>query len=237
VPAGAALARYVGTLHVTTDNTVISNLEVFGDIVIDATNVTVKNTRLISETPSHALRIMERASGFTLTNSEIDGRGSTDNAIYGFGTMLCNNIHDVENGITVSGPSVIRGNFIHDLRAGKIDPHFDGIQVDGGRDIQILRNTVVNNHEQTAAVMLDNYFAGLSNIVVDGNRLIGGGYTVYVDGRFKGGPVIDSTIEITNNEIGGGRYGHFAFYDHRPVVRGNTWVTPQDLANDKAVNP
>ena len=47
--------------------------------------------------------------------------------------------------------------------------------------------------------MLDNYFSGLSNITVDGNRLVGGGYTVYLDGRFGGGTVDDASIQITNN--------------------------------------
>ena len=59
-----------------------------------------------------------------------------------------------------------------------------------------------------------------------GNRLVGGGYVAYVDGRKGGGAVDDSTIRFTNNQIGGGKYGDFSFYDHKPVLSGNTGLTP-----------
>ncbi|MGI0526771.1 hypothetical protein [Rhizobium giardinii] len=221
VTAGAAMTVYNGTYYVTEDNANISNLEVHGDIVIDADNVTMSNVKLVSNTPWHALRVMDDATGFTLQDSEIDGAGSTVNAIYGAGTFLRNDLHDVDNGINVTGPSEIRDNYIHNLR-GAADAHYDGVEVNGGHDIDIIHNTIVNDHGQTSAVMLDNYFGGLSNITVDGNRLVGGGYTVYLDGRFGGGTVDDASIKITNNQIGGGSYGDFALYDDNPVVSGNT---------------
>jgi Ca2+-binding RTX toxin-like protein len=69
--------------------------------------------------------------------------------------------------------------------------------------------------------MLDNYFGGLSNITIDDNRLVGGGYTVYLDGRFGGGTVDDSSIRITNNQIGDGLWGNYSFYDDKPILSGN----------------
>ncbi|KQV33365.1 MULTISPECIES: calcium-binding protein [unclassified Rhizobium] len=221
IASGTAMTKFTGSYHVTQDNAVISNLEVHGDIVIEAKNVTLKNVKLVSDTPWHALRVMDDATGFTLQDSEIDGAGGTVNAIYGFGTFLRNNLHDVENGINVIGPSLIKDNYIHDMRRSA-EAHYDGIEVNGGHDIQILHNTIVNDNDQTSAVMLDNYFGGLSNITVDGNRLVGGGYTVYLDDRFSGGSVDDSSIKITNNQIGGGHYGDFAIYENKPVISGNT---------------
>lgn len=220
VISGTPPTVFYGTYYVRQDNAVISNLEVHGDIVIEADNVTMTNIKLVSDTPWHALRVMDNATGFTLTDSEIDGGGSTMNAIYGFGTFLRNDIHDVENGINVIGPSLIQDNYIHDLRGGS-DAHYDGIEINGGHDIDILHNTIINDHDQTSAVMLNNGFSGLSNITIDGNRLVGGGYTVYLDGRFGGGTVDDGSIRITNNQIGNGYWGDFAFYDDNPVVSGN----------------
>ncbi|HUH49205.1 MAG TPA: calcium-binding protein, partial [Mycoplana sp.] len=52
--------------------------------------------------------------------------------------------------------------------------------------------------------------------------LVGGGYTVYLDGRKGGGTVDDASIKIINNQIGTGQWGKFAFYDDNPVVSGNT---------------
>nr|WP_298103261.1 calcium-binding protein [uncultured Shinella sp.] len=221
VPSGTKMTKYTGSYHVTQDNAVISNLEVYGDIVIEAKNVTLKNVKLVSNTEWHALRVMDDATGFTMQDSEIDGQGKTVNAIYGFGTFLRNNLHDVHNGINVIAPTTIKDNYIHDLR-GDADAHYDGIEINGGHDINIIHNTIINDHDQTSAVMLNNDFGGLRNITIDGNRLVGGGYTVYLDDRFNGGTVDDSTIKITNNQIGDGHWGDFAFYDNKPVVSGNT---------------
>ena len=45
----------------------------------------------------------------------------------------------------------------------------------------ISHNTIINNHTSTSAIMIDNGFGPISDIKVDGNLLIGGGYTVYSD--------------------------------------------------------
>ena len=221
VPPGIALKKYDGTYTVTQDGAVISNLEVHGNIIVEASNVTLKNVRLISKAPWHALQLAEKSSGFILQDSEIDGAGTTVNAVYGFGSFLRNDIHDAENGINVIGPSVIRDNVIHSLRGGP-NAHFDGIEINGGKDIDIAGNVISNTNGQTSAIMLDNYFSGLSNIKIRNNRLVGGGYTVYLDGRFDGGAVDDRSISITGNRIGGGTWGNFALYGHEPLLKGNT---------------
>ena len=66
-------------------------------------------------------------------NCEINGVGTGKrgrSGILGEGTFLNNNIYNVENGIAVTGPSTIQGNYIHDLHASG-SPHYDGIQIDG----------------------------------------------------------------------------------------------------------
>jgi hypothetical protein len=72
---------------------------------------------------------------------------------------------------------------------------------------------------QTAAVMIDNYFGPASDITVDRNRLLGGGYTVYSDGRFDGGPITD--VAFTNNRIGYGHWGHASIDESDPTWSGN----------------
>lgn len=218
--AGVAMTKYNGTLHITQDNAVISNMEINGDIIIDAKNVTVSNVKVNSNGAWTAIKVMDNATGFTLQDSEIDA-GSGGNGVYGFGTFLRNNIHDMENGISLSGPSLVQDNYIHTFR-GSAEAHYDGVEVNGGSNINIVHNTVVNDQNQTSAVMLDNYFGGLSNITVENNRLVGGGYTVYLDARFDGGAVDGSTIKLINNQVGKGAYGDFAIFDSKPVMYGNT---------------
>src|SRR4029079_11255583 len=104
---------------------------------------------------------------------------------------------------------------------GNSDSHYDGIENNGSSNVQILHNTIINNHDQTSAVMLDTYFGDIKNVTVDGNYLYGGGYTIYLDGRFSGGSVDDSSVKITNNYLGGGYWGNYSFYDDHPLLSNN----------------
>ncbi len=223
LPPGVQLEAFVGTLRITQDGAVISNMDITGDVSVEADNVTMKHVRVqaISDDSAYwTVRVLDGADGFTLVESEIDGRGTTHSAINGYGTFLRNEIKGAENGINVTGPSLIQENYIHDLR-NTGEPHYDGIQVDGGSDVRIIGNTIINENAQTSAVMLDNYFSGLSNITVENNRLVGGGYVLYVSSQFSGGPVDNATIKIINNQVGGGYYGDFAFTGTNPINHGN----------------
>jgi len=233
VPSGTQMTTHNGNLTVTADNTVISNMVIYGSVLVDADNVTFKNVKVITS-DFYAVRVMGDAKNFTMQDSEVDGRGTTATAIQGKGTFLRNNIHGAENGIDVpggDGPTLIKDNYIHGLQNTGA-PHYDGIQIDGAHDVTITHNTVVNEHGQTSAIMLSNYWEGLYNITVDNNRLWGGGYTIYLGDGFDGGEVLVDTIKITNNQVGGGGYGDYAFYGLDPVFYGNT-----DLSHNPFTSP
>ena len=228
VPSGTALKAYNGDLIVTTNGAVISGLDIKGAVYINADNVTLVNCRV---TDGNFAVVNIKGRGATVQNCEINGTGTGDNStgINGAGTFIRNNIYNVENGINVTGSVTIKDNYIHDLKAAS-DPHYDGIQIDGGSSNSIIsHNTVINAHDQTSAVMMDNYFGGLSNTTVDNNYLVGGGYTVYLDTRFNGGTVNEASIKISNNKIDSGHYGDFAFFGSHPSVLGNIEVNPGDV--------
>ena len=72
--------------------------------------------------------------------------------------------------------SKLTGNFIHALKATG-SPHYDGIQMDGGQaDVLITGNTVINDWGAAGAVMTNNEFGPITNVVVDGNFLKGGSF-------------------------------------------------------------
>lgn len=230
VPANVVL-KPSGALFITKPDTVISGLDIHGMVVIKAPRVRIVNCR-ISVASFSVVQILPGAFGATVEHSEINGLGHDNegsNGINGQGTFLSDNIYNVENGMNITGPSKIQDNYIHDLLASG-SPHYDGIQIDGGHDIAIIHNTIINSHEQTSAVMIDNYFSAATNIAVDDNRLQGGGYTVYSDGQFKGGPI--QGISFTNNYLGKGRWGFHVFRPNNPVWSGNV-----DLASGKLIGP
>lgn len=221
VPAGVTLTPS-GDVVVNKAGAVISGLDIKGTVYINAPNVTLENCKITSPA-FYVVRVSPGVTGAVVQNCEINGVGTGNDGscgIAGQGTFIGNNIYNVENGIALSsGNSVIQDNYIHDLKASG-SPHYDGIQIDGGiSNVTISHNTVVNPHTQTAAIMIDNYFGPISNIKVDGNLLVGGGYTVYSDAQFSGGSI--TGVSITNNHIGGGYWGPVNFNQSSPVYTGN----------------
>jgi hypothetical protein len=221
VPAGTSLTSS-GTLTITTPETVIDGYEVDGIIMVKASNVTIRNTRVIG-TDFWSILVDDGLTNVRIEDTEVDGQGASgtegSHGIMGPATILRCNISGVENGITPGGGSVLRDNYIHDLGAPG-DPHYDGVQIDGNlSDITIEHNTIILEFPQTSAVMIDNYFGPISNIIVNNNYLAGGAYTVYSDGQFDGGPI--TGVQFTNNRMEKGEYGYASIENNTVVDRGN----------------
>ena len=249
LPDGVILTAS-GDVNVTKAGTVINALDVKGTIWIMADNVTVQNSRITS-TDWTGIWIKPGTTGTVVKDNEILNVGSSPdgaNGIFGSGTFLRNDIHDVENGINVSGASLIQDNYIHDMNAPNVrigtvwgGPHYDGIEINGGvSDVVIRHNTIINDNGQTSAVMINNDFGPVSNIKVDGNFLAGGGYTLYSDGSFSSTDKI-SGVEFTNNELGQGHWGYYYFKGNTPLLSNNdelgtNWPAP-DSTGGTPTNP
>ncbi len=220
IPAGVTLTSS-GNLVITKAGTVISGLDIKGTVYINAPNVTLIDCKITAASFA-VVQIAQGVTGAVVQNCEINGVGTNNdgsNGISGQGTFIGNNIYNVENGINVTGSSVIQDNYIHDLKASG-SPHYDGIQIDGGvSNVTISHNTIINPWGQTSAIMIDNYFGSISNITVNNNLLAGGGYTIYDDGHFNSNPI--TGVSITNNHIKAGQYGATNFNGTNPVYTGN----------------
>lgn len=222
LPTGATINRF-GDVVVGTPGVVLSGLDINGAVYINASNVTVLNSK-VTAAGDYVIKVAPGVTGTIIQNTTIDGTASSregSKGIAGSGTFIANNISSVEDGIFLLGDhnTLIQGNYIHALKATG-SPHYDGIQIEGNVSNVIIRhNTVINDYGQTSALMIDNYFGPISDITVDNNLLVGGGYTIYVDGQFKGGPI--SGVSITNNRMGKGFYGTTNFNKTSPVYTGN----------------
>ncbi len=201
----------------------VDGLDFQGAVTITAPNVTLRNCRITAKSWA-ALDI--RADGVILENCEIDGQaapGIRGVSVSGNNIVIrrCN-IHDVEDGIYLTGSFKIdiENNYIHDLTSHWEGPHFDGIATDGGvSDVVIRGNTVINPHPQTSAIMLSNYFGPVAGVLVERNRLIGGGYTVYADGQFNDSEI--SGVSFVNNRLGRGSHGYASIQRNSPKWSGN----------------
>jgi hypothetical protein len=233
VPAGVTLTPS-SSLVINTPGTVIEGLDIKGSVIINAPNVTLKNCKVTSSGDNVVL-IKPKITGGVIKNCEIDNLSGGGQCIAGQGTFLRNNIHDCADGIDVRGDNtVIQDNFIHRMN-GTADSHLDGIQADGGfSNLTINHNTVINEQNQTSAVMLNNYWGPIDTVTITNNLLVGGGYTVYINevakGQASGGTVTNVTIK--NNRIGRGFWGTFdvrSELGNAPIISGNIGTTIGEL--------
>lgn len=222
IPANTPLNRAT-TLTLNVPGATVSGLDFAGTVSITAPNVTLRNCRIRAD----GWAVLDiRADGVTVENCEIDGQaapGIRGISISGSNVTIRHcNIHHTEDGIYLTGSSKIgiENNYIHDLQSQWDGPHFDGIATDGGiADVLIQGNTIVNPHSQTSAIMLSNYFGPIARVRVEGNRLVGGGYTVYSDGQFGGGKI--RNVSFVNNRMGKGYYGYASMNNNSPDWSGN----------------
>ncbi len=232
VPAGVVL-RSSGSVTVSQAGTVIDGLDISGTVTINASNVTVRRSRITGSDFS-LVYVKDGVTGVVVEDVEINGRGvagtSNSMGVYGPADVFRSNISGVENGVTPFSGSEVRGNYIHHLAAPG-SPHYDGIQIDGGvSDVVVDGNTIdLAEHDQTAAVMVDNYFGPIRNVAISNNFLSGAGYTVYCDGQFSGGSI--SGVSYVNNRILKGYWGVALIRNCAPSWSGNT------DASGKIINP
>lgn len=231
VPPGTELSSVAGDMRIVRDGTVVDGKDVAGNIWIDADDVTIQNTRVTGAGFS-VIQVKAGSRNVTIKDVEVDGKGlqAGSMGIIGPATVTGSNISGVENGLTPGSGSVLKGNYVHDLKAPGA-PHYDGIQIDGGLSNITISDNFIDMHEhgQTSAVMIDNYFGPISDITVAGNRLIGGGFTVYSDGQFTGGTI--TGVSFINNQLGKGYYGYASIVNNSPVWTGNV-----DADTGKPVN-
>jgi Right handed beta helix region len=218
---------------VTGNGTVLSGLYIPYNLVINASNVTVQDVRVV--TGGYFGISLTHTRGVTIEDSTISGQNSTTGRVgyaiddvYGDSTGIViknNNISRFKTGVQVS-TGLIAGNYIH--APGYIHgDHTNGIFVAGGTEpLTIYGNTIFNDLGQTDDISLDASSSGqdVANKTVVDNLLAGGGYSIY-----GGGARNDRTsnIVIEDNEFGrlyypeGGRYGPAAYVDLRQA--GNVW--------------
>src|SRR5712691_7726534 len=193
---------------VNVNGTVLSGLYIPYSLVINASNVTVKNVQVV--TGGNFGISLTHTSGVTIENSTISGQNSTTGRvsyaiddIYGDSTGMtikANNISAFRTAVQMSA-GLADGNYIHDPGYVAGD-HTNGFYVNGGTaPLTIEDNTIFNSLGQTDAINLDAGSSGVpvANKTIKNNFLAGGSYTIY-GGAALSNPT--SKIVIEGNRIG-----------------------------------
>jgi hypothetical protein len=212
---------------------VLEGLSVSNNLDVTASNVTIRNVRVISSGDGFGISL-RHTTNVTVQDSEIFSPDAGFNRlivgikdIYGdsHGTrILRNDIYHVATGVQMD-QGLIQDNYIHDMGYRSGD-HTNGTTSNGGTTpLTIQHNTVFNSKDQTDAISLFEDFGIQANRVIDNNLVAGGGYSIY--GGANPGGAKTSNIKITNNRFArifypnGGYWGHATAFD--PSGSGNVW--------------
>ncbi|NLJ53934.1 MAG: hypothetical protein GX344_07365, partial [Intrasporangiaceae bacterium] len=107
VPAGVTLSPSSG-LTVTNDGAVIDGLDVSGRIIVAAGNVTIRNSRVSTDTDLYPIHIQSGTTGTLIEHVEVDNLGGTGLGIFfeGGGTVRHANVHSANDGIRIQANDV-----------------------------------------------------------------------------------------------------------------------------------
>lgn len=168
VPTGTTLTDYTGPLTITTDGTVIDSKAVYGDLIIAAKNVVIKNSYLHcgSAIPAGNSGCVNANSNnnfnLTVSNNTIrpDHPSYYRDGIVGHEyTAIANNISHSNDGMgafsrpgsTAPANVTMIGNYVHELTHWNNDPahadgsHNDAVQLQGGANIHLKGNNLVGS--------------------------------------------------------------------------------------------
>jgi hypothetical protein len=202
-----------GAMTITTAGTVIDGKDINGDVTIKASNVTIRRSRVHTTGSYFPIRI-QSGTNILIEDVEIDGGGFSSKAVLvegGSVTLRRLDIHDSEDGLHLggNGPTVLENSWIHDPRHAA-DGHSDGMEIEGVSNLIVRNNNIDYAKGNSGAVMLDNWGGAVTNVTITGNRIAGGSYMMYMDGRFNSQQV--NNIRVGNNRFvqGSSTYGVLA---------------------------
>ncbi|MBL7501232.1 right-handed parallel beta-helix repeat-containing protein [Frankia sp. CNm7] len=188
-------------MTITKPGTVVDGMDVYGCITVAADNVVIRNTRILCKDwyGVRAFADGRESRNLLIEDVEISCGGNGEFMAVAFSNYTARrlNVHDCGDGLRAADNVTIEDSYIHDLVAGP-DVHNDGIQSDGGSNVLIRHNRIEVRFSQTSPILMSTNTAPISDVVVEGNYLAGGGYCLYA-GTTGGGPV--TNMRVVNNRF------------------------------------
>jgi len=197
VPAGTTLTPYSGSSTISQANTVIDG-KTLGCIRVTAPGVVIRNSRISCAHPgSDVVGSFDgdySGTPLLLEDVEIDCQNGPGTAVGdALVTVRRADIHGCENGFDMNQAITVEDSYIHDLW-NSAESHTDGIQLASGHlvgssyapgalDITIRHNTIfgVGSDGSLGTSAIISNPDGDQNVLIQGNLLAGGAYTLYCD--------------------------------------------------------
>jgi hypothetical protein len=214
-PAGTTLTNTTGRT-ITTNNAVISGERISGQLIISATNVTVRNSSISWDGGgaggSGVIKVEVGASA-TIDHVEINGLNHTHACVWHEGnsmTAIAVNCYGVNDGMFswaqntgTSGDNVnISDSYFHDFTTNAANGHIDGYQTEGASHGRLTHNTYNMAGSASSAVSIWDGLKNSDDWTIQNNLFTGGGFTLYAEDY--NGPNNSSAQEnVANSAVGG----------------------------------
>ena len=212
---GDRVDRESGNQTISTPGTVVSGWDVRGKLIINAANVTVKDSIIHGPAAggcSNGAALEINAGGAQITDVEVtmDNPTARLDGVWTFGdnaTLTRVHVHGGVDGVKTGSGVLIQDSYIHGIQWFASDPnqgggetHNDGVQTFAGdRDVTLQHNRidVSTTNDSNAAWQTSGV-----NIRAENNYLAdGGGCTLNVDAKSLGGPTLQP-VYVNNNRFG-----------------------------------
>ncbi|GGI05286.1 hypothetical protein [Egicoccus halophilus] len=174
-----------GRVDLDQDGQVFENALVRGNIRVTAQDVVIRNVRL--ETRAEwGIAVDPEAGGGNLLVEDTTIVGQGDTCIGGIAharfTARRVQVTNCDDGMRIGPDTTVEDSFVHGLRKSDGDEHNDPLQTTGGSNMVLRNNTLISVWQrQTSSVFLQAIFGTIDDVVVEGNLLAGGSYTLYVE--------------------------------------------------------
>lgn len=223
-----------GGMVISTDNTIIENKDIVGSVIINASNVTIRNSKIHAMGDAAYKAIMiNSGKGNKVINNEIYTTNGGSVGVRAENATICGNyIHGFETGLMIGGNMMVQANYLDRFKSGATTPRYNGIQVYSGQGSLLYGNNIMLNdendawHTDTASINVTASLGVVNNMEIKGNWLGGGSYSLYVH---RQGSYSYNDIRVLENRWYGVAPKGFAAYG--PVsddgggltLTGNVW--------------
>ena len=195
VPQGTQLTPS-RSLDITKNGTVINGLDITGSVSIEATNVTIENTRIncgCEDVRGFAIHENNYA-GLTIKNVEING-----GELYVTDATL-DHVYMHDCGECVQYANTVKDSYILVNAVPTGGSHYEATYNNHGT-LDVEHSTFLNPHEQTATIFMDidNHAPCDAHLTVNNSLLAGGGYLIYPCAEASSAG--SSQVALTNNRF------------------------------------
>tara|TARA_R110002126_G_scaffold12375_2_gene53741 strand:- start:4822 stop:7473 length:2652 start_codon:yes stop_codon:yes gene_type:complete len=239
-PTNPSILVPSGSITVTQDNTVIENVDIYGSISVQANNVTIRNFRLNGGNTYYGIRVFSGYTGCVIEDGEITNCQSSGIYQQNWTARRLEIHHMGADGTKAMGNNLIEGCWMHHLGMNP-GSHADGNQSRIGSNIMIRGNYFDmpipdgpngpgEPFASNAASINQAQLGSIDNLVMDGNWLNGGNYTVYFSTSDTSNTVTNCKL-INNRFMRDYRYGVLTVSGNINdlIISGNVWDDTGEL--------